>query len=224
MEMPNNKSALGATEIQFAVSESYKSIRTNLLFLLSGISGCKTIVVSSPKAGDGKTTNAINVAIALSQLGKRVLLIDADLRRPSICKKLKLENNSGLSGILAGFAKPDECVVPVSGSLYVLPAGSTPPNPSEMLASTVMDKLVDDFKLVYDYIVIDSPPLGLVSDTLVIAPKTDGVVLVVKEKVTKHDDFGKVLDGLKLANVRILGVVLNSTTAQEKYSAYKDVY
>lgn len=224
MEMPNNKTASTAADLQFAVSESYKTIRTNLLFLLSGVTGCKTITVSSPKAGDGKTTNAINIAIALSQLGKRVLLIDGDLRRPSICKKLHIENTSGLSGVLAGFAKAEDSILQVSGSFYVLPAGSIPPNPSEMLASTAMDRLMEELKLIYDFIVIDSPPLGLVSDPLVIAPKTEGIVLVVKEKITKHDDLKKVLDSVALANIRVLGVVLNSATVQEKYADYKNAY
>ena len=224
MEMQNNKIASPTSDLQFAVSESYKTIRTNLLFLLSGVDSCKTIMVSSPKAGDGKTTNAINIAIALSQLGKRVLLIDGDLRRPSIHKKLHLENASGLSGVLAGFAKVEDSIIQVNGSFYVLPAGSIPPNPSEMLASAAMDKLLDELKFIYDFIVIDSPPLGLVSDPLIVAPKTEGIVLIVKEKITKHDDLNKVLDSVSLANIRVLGVVLNSATVQEKYADYKNAY
>lgn len=130
-----NKQPLDAAEIQFAVAESYKTIRTNLLFLLSQNTGCKIITISSPKSGDGKTTNAINLSIAFSQLGKRVLLIDCDLRRPTVAKKLRLEETDGLSGILAGFSPVSESIVNVNHYLDVLPAGVTPPNPSELLTS-----------------------------------------------------------------------------------------
>lgn len=219
--MENNLNKNTSAEQQFAVAESYKTIRTNLQFMLAQTPGCKVVTISSPKAGDGKTTNAINVAIAFSQLGKKVLLIDADLRRSSVCKKLKLENNAGLSGVLAGFAAADEVIISVSHSFDVMPAGTTPPNPSEMLASTAMEKLLDSLRMVYDYIILDTPPVGVVSDPLVIAPKTDGIVVILKQGVTRHDDVTKVLDNLELTGIRILGVVLNCTDTPEKYYEYK---
>ncbi len=219
-----NKQALDAAEIQFAVAESYKTIRTNLLFLLSQNTGCKIITISSPKSGDGKTTNAVNLSIAFSQLGKRVLLIDCDLRRPTIAKKLRLEETDGVSGILAGFSPVSESIVSVNTCFDVLPAGITPPNPSELLASNALDKLLDSLKLVYDFIIIDTPPMGIVSDALVIAPKTDGVLIVVKEKSTLHADFEKVLDSIKLTGVRTLGAILNASSTEETYSHYKSVY
>ncbi len=219
-----NKQPLDAAEIQFAVAESYKTIRTNLLFLLSQNTGCKIITISSPKSGDGKTTNAINLSIAFSQLGKRVLLIDCDLRRPTVAKKLRLEETDGLSGILAGFSPVSESIVNVNHYLDVLPAGVTPPNPSELLTSPALDKLFDSLKLVYDFIVIDTPPMGIVSDALVVAPKTDGVLIVVKEKSTLHSDFENLLDSIKLTGVRALGAILNASSAEETYSHYKSVY
>lgn len=224
VENLNNKGESVAADIQFAVAESYKTIRTNLQFLLANNVGCKTIAVSSPKAGDGKTTNAVNIAIAFSQLGKRILLVDADLRRPSIYKKLKIENTDGLSGVLAGFTTADNAIVNVNSSFDVLPSGATPPNPSEMLASPAYDRLIETLRLAYDYIIIDTPPVGIVSDALSVANKTDGMIIVVKEKVTQHTDFEKVLDSIKLAGVRILGVVLNSSVTEENYSNYKSVY
>ncbi len=219
-----NKQPLDAAEIQFAVAESYKTIRTNLLFLLSQNTGCKVMTVSSPKSGDGKTTNAVNLAIAFSQLGKRVLLIDCDLRRPAIAKKLRLQDTDGVSGILAGFSPVSESIVSINTCLDVLPAGITPPNPSELLASPALDKLLDSLKLVYDYIVIDTPPMGIVSDALVIAPKTDGLLIVVKEKATLHSDLEKILDSVKLTGVRALGAILNGSSSEETYSHYKSVY
>lgn len=212
------------SELHFAVAESYKSIRTNLQFLLSQNPGCRVITVSSYKSGEGKTTNAINIAIAFSQLGKKVLLIDADMRRPTIHKKLHLEATNGLSGVLAGFVTAEECILNVSSCFDVLPAGATPPNPSEILDSAATDRLLENLKLNYDYIIIDTPPLGVVTDPLTIAPRTDGVVIIVKQKYTRHDDFEKALESIKLTNGRVLGVVLNSTDISSKYYAYKGAY
>ncbi len=224
MENLNNVGESIATDIQFAVAESYKTIRTNLLFLLANTVGCKVIAVSSPKAGDGKTTNAVNIAIAFSQLGKRVLLIDADLRRPSIHKKLKIENTDGLSGVLVGFTTVDKAIVNVNSSFDVLPSGATPPNPSEILASPAYGRLIDSLRLAYDYIIIDTPPVGIVSDTLSVATKTDGLLIILKENVSLYSDFEKVLDNIKLAGVRLLGVVLNSSVTKENYANYKNTY
>ena len=219
-----NKPVTDTAEIQFAVAESYKTIRTNLLFLLAQNTGCKLITISSPKPGEGKTTNSINLAIAFSQLEKRVLLIDCDLRVPTIAKKLRLEDTEGVSGILAGFSSASQSIVSVNAFLDVLPAGVVPPNPAELLASPALDKLLESLKLAYDYIIIDTPPLGIVSDALVIAPKTDGMLIVVKEKSTLHTDYEKVLDSIKLTGIRTLGAVLNAVSTEEQYNAYKSVY
>ena len=224
MENKENNGSIGAPEIQFAVAESYKTIRTNLLFILSQKPGCKVITLSSAKAGDGKTTNIINIAIAFSQLGKRVLLIDADLRRPSVARKLRIENTAGLSGVLAGFCSVSEAIVNVNTCFDVLPAGTTPPNPSEMLISPAFDRMLDALRLTYDYILIDTSPAGIVSDALAIAPKTEGLVLVIKAKSTTHPEFERLLDNIKLANVKVLGTVLNSVASEEAYYRYKSVY
>lgn len=220
MKSYDKKSDSAINDVQFAVAESYKSIRTNLQFLLSQNPGCKTITISSYKSGEGKTTNAINVAIAFSQLGKKVLLVDADLRRPTIHKKLHIESTKGLSDILAGFSSVEDCIVNVSSSMDVLPAGAIPPNPAEILDSSAMEHFVENSKLEYDYIIIDTPPLGVVADPLIVAPKTDGVVVVVKQKFTRHDDFEKTLESIKLSKSRILGVILNSTEMIKRYYSY----
>ena len=223
-EKLNNFGDLTAADIQFAVAESYKSIRTNLQFLLSSNPGCKVIAISSPQAGEGKSTNAINLAIAFSQLGKKVLLIDADLRRPSLYKKLRIANTDGLSGILAGFATVEDNIVTVNNSFDTLPSGAIPPNPSELLSSASFQRLLASMRLIYDYIIIDTPPAGIVSDALSIANETDGLLLVVKEKSTTHADLQKVLDNISLAGVRILGAILNSSVSESQYSTYKSVY
>lgn len=194
--------------VPFAVVEAYKTIRTNLTFLLSG-SESKVFGITSPDAGEGKSTTAINMAIAFSQLGDKVLLIDADMRRSSIHKKLKIENNVGLSGILAGFNKYDEVLVHVSESLDVITAGQVPPNPSELLGSARFKSLVEEVSKKYSYVIIDTPPVGVVSDALVIAPQTAGLVLVVKDQSTPTDAIKHTIEAAKFADINILGAVMN---------------
>jgi capsular exopolysaccharide synthesis family protein len=223
-EKQTNYGELTAADIHFAVAESYKTIRTNLQFILSSNPGCKTLTISSAKPAEGKSTNSINIAIAFSQLGKRVLLIDADLRRPSIYKKLRIANTDGLSAILAGFASVEGNLVNVNNSFDVLPSGAIPPNPSELLSSTAFQRLLASLRLMYDYIIIDTPPAGVVSDALSIARETDGLLLVIKEKSTTHNDFEKVLENINLAGVRLLGAVLNSSISESQYSNYKSIY
>lgn len=194
--------------VPFAVVEAYKTIRTNLTFLLSS-SENKVFGITSPDAGDGKSTTAINMAIAFSQFGDKVLLIDADMRRSSVHKKLKIENNAGLSGFLAGFNNWEEVVTNISDSLDVITAGQVPPNPSELLGSARFEKLVEEVGQKYSYVIIDTPPIDVVSDALVIAPHTAGLVLVVKDQVTSTDAIKRTIEAAKFANINILGAVMN---------------
>ncbi len=194
--------------VPFAVVEAYKTIRTNLTFLLSS-SETKVFGITSPDAGDGKSTTAINMAIAFSQFGDKVLLIDADMRRSSVHKKLKIENNAGLSGVLAGFNKWEEVVTNIGDSLDVITAGQVPPNPSELLGSARFEKLVEEVDQKYSYVIIDTPPIDVVSDALVIAPHTAGLVLVVKDQVTSTDAIKRTIEAAKFANINILGAVMN---------------
>ena len=194
--------------VPFAVVEAYKTIRTNLTFLLSS-SETKVFGITSPDAGDGKSTTAINMAIAFSQFGDKVLLIDADMRRSSVHKKLKIENNVGLSGVLAGFNKWEEVVTNIGDSLDVITAGQVPPNPSELLGSARFEKLVEEVDQKYSYVIIDTPPIDVVSDALVIAPHTAGLVLVVKDQVTSTDAIKRTIEAAKFANINILGAVMN---------------
>ncbi len=223
MKKVNKTNESAAADIQFAVAESYKTIRTNLQFLLNRVEGCKVIAVSSAQAGEGKTTNSVNLAISFSQLGKKVLLIDADLRRPSIAKKLKIENNDGLSGILAGFSSADRAIININPTFSVLPSGAIPPNPSELLASPEFETLISSVRASYDYIIIDTAPAGIVSDALSVAHLGEGLLLVVKAKSTTYHDFEKVVDSLKLANITLLGVVLNGSEVGEYYSNYRSM-
>ena len=194
--------------VPFAVVEAYKTIRTNLTFLLSN-SETKVFGITSPEAGEGKSTTAINMAIAFSQLGDKVLLIDADMRRSSIHKKIKIENNGGLSGVLAGFYKYDEVINHVSDTFDVITAGQVPPNPSELLGSARFKELVDEVGKKYSYVIIDTPPVDVVTDALVIAPQTAGLVLVVKDQVTPTDVIKRTIEAARFADINILGAVMN---------------
>ena len=215
----------GQKKVPFAVVEAYKTIRTNLSFLLPK-NGCKSFVVSSPNPGEGKSTTVINTAIAFSQLGKRVLLIDADMRRPSIHKKLKLLNTKGLFSVLLNPEIFDESIQNINPNFDVLTSGPLPPNPAEMLASEALSDLLDSLEEKYDYIIFDSTPINVVSDALALAPKVNGLLLVVRDGCTSKEDVHHALEACKFANVRLLGAVLNgvNTRTRGKYLYRKKYY
>ena len=195
-------------KIPFAVVESYKAIRTNLSFLLSSAKS-NVVAITSPNSGEGKSTTAANMAIAFSQLGEKVLLIDADMRRSSLHKKLRTDNGDGLSNILAGMAKAEDCVRKINDNLFFLPSGRIPPNPSELLGSPAFEKLIKSVSPSYNCVIIDTPPMNVVSDTLIAAPHTAGIVMVVRDGQTHNEDIKHVIDSAEFAGIKILGAVIN---------------
>ena len=210
----------------FAVVEAYKKIRTNLKFLLAKNDG-GVITFSSADEAEGKSTTSINMAIAFSQLGGKILLLDADMRRPSVNKKLKIENNDGLSNIIAGLSDFEKAVYQYNSNLDILTSGPTPPNPSELLSSASFDRLLESCKNEYDYIIIDTPPINAVSDALVVAPKTDGLLLVVRAGYTRRDSLKQTIGAAEFANINILGAIMNgsdSNAKNYKYRKYKYSY
>ncbi len=229
--MENNKTAQQPVEtstskkVPFAVIEAYKTIRTNLIFSLPQ-DGCRSFVISSSVPGEGKSTTAVNIAVAFSQLGKKVLLIDADLRRPSIHKKLKMINTKGLCSVLSGTATFEECVQHSNSHLDVLTSGPLPSNPIELIESYALTELLTTLEESYDYIVFDSTPINIVSDAISLAPKTDGLVLLVLEGSTRRDDVHHALSACRFANINVLGAVLNcvDTKNSRKYSYRKYKY
>lgn len=212
-------------KVPFAIVESYKMIRTNLLFLLAQTNG-KVIAISSSSSGEGKSTTAINAAIAFSQIDSKVLLIDADLRRSSIHKKLKLDNTNGLSNVIANFSTFDEAVTHFNPNLDILTAGPFPPNPSELLGSVSLETLLQNLRERYDYIIIDTPPINVVSDALVITPKTDGLVLIFRDMFTPHDALKRALAAANFANINVLGAIMNGSNPKtnRRYSYRKYSY
>lgn len=190
-------------------AESFRQLRTNLQF--ANVSGkAKTILITSSIPGEGKSTTATNLAIALAQAGQSVCLIDADLRRPSVSEYLGLERNAGLTTALVGTADVNEVLQPWgSDSLFVLTSGQIPPNPSELLGSDEMRQLILRLEQVFDTVIIDAPPLLPVTDAAVLSQHVGGVVIVAGAQRLKRHELEKSLEALTMVDSNILGIVLN---------------
>ena len=208
-------------KLSFAATEAYKLLRTNVLFALPSDKKCRVVGVTSSLRGDGKSTTAVNLAYTLAETGQRVLLIDADMRLPSIPKKIGIAPSPGLSNILVGMAESKSTVQPtgILDSWYVLAAGDIPPNPSELLGSNQMEALLAHYAQDYDFIVVDLPPVNIVTDALVVSRFLDGLILVIREDYTERSAVNNCYRQLKQADVKILGVVLNA--AKEAYGGYR---
>lgn len=196
--------------VPFNITESYKAMRTNLIFSLS-TSDKKTIAVSSALPGDGKSTIAANLAIAFSQLNEnKVLLIDADMRKPVQHKLFNVKNNAGIAEYLGKMKQREECIqksdVP---NLDIIPSGSLPPNPSELLGSEQMEKLLTEVSAEYDYVLIDMPPVNIVSDPLTIGRSISGMVVVTHYGKTTYDDVDELMRKVQTSDTKLLGLVLN---------------
>lgn len=206
----------------FAVTEAYKTVRTNVIFSMAA-DGHKTVVVSSANEGEGKSTTSANLAITLAQTSARVLLIDADLRKPVQHKIFNVDNSHGMSKFLVGLESLSDALhVNIEPRLDLLTAGPTPPNPSELLGSKNMAILLDKLEEHYDYIIIDSPPINVVADALVLSAKTAGVVLVAKHCSTTYDDIGRAIDSIKFAGTNVLGVIFTNVEDLKQGKHYKN--
>ena len=206
----------------FNVKEAYNSIRTNLLFIQQG-EKCPVFVITSPTANNGKTINAINLAVSFAQMGKRTLLIDSDMRNPTMHRMFSIPVKNGLSEILAGLT--DNISVSKTGieNLSVLTAGKIPPNPAELLSSNRMDKLLDFVREHYDCVFVDTPPTNIVTDSTLFAQKVTGYILIVKTDTTNLNDVKTTVSNLEQIEANILGFILNDVTSDKKkyYSYYR---
>lgn len=207
----------------FRISEAYKSIRTNLLFAMSPYSD-KTILITSAEPNAGKSITSANIGITMAQTGAKVLLIDADMRNPSQHKIFRLSNNNGLSKLISGLSPVDASSIyhDVSPNLDLITAGPTPPNPSELLGSINMLKILEQIKTMYDYILIDTPPVNIVSDSLVMLSEVSRVLLVARQKQTVYDDLKRTVNAIRGLNGNILGVVV--TDVREKFKKSSNYY
>ena len=207
-------------------AEAYRNLRMNLMFMSSDEEPIRTVLFSSPGPAEGKSTTAVNFAVMLAQQGQRVLLIDADLRRPSLHRALDLLREPGLTNLLIGDAEPRETVRPnVLPNLDFLPSGPFPPNPSELLNSKTMARLIEEFEGRYDQVIIDSPPVLAVTDAAILALHTDGVVIVLRSGETEQRAAERSVDQLRRLGVRVFGAVLNAvSTANPDESYYLQYY
>lgn len=203
------------------VAESYRALRTSILLSSIG-SAPKVIMVTSALPQEGKTTTSINTAIVLAQKGGKVLLVDADMRRPTIHQTFKLRNRTGLSTVLTGSSSADDLIVPSSilPNLFVLPAGPPPPHPAELLDSNMMRSLLEKWRQEYDHIVIDTPPVLSVTDAVLLSAQMDSVLLVIRSAQTSKDALRRSRDILAQVNARVMGVVVNAIDLQSPDAYY----
>lgn len=218
--------------MSFAAKEAYKLLRTNLAFALSDVEAGRgaAVGITSAVRGEGKSTTTLNLASVLAEQGKRVIVVEGDLRLPTLRKKLKMRGKYGLSNVL--LEKKDikeytqECKVGVIDSKEIsfdlLPAGNIPPNPSELLGSRRMEKLLEMLEQKYDYILLDLPPVTAVSDALVATKLVDGVVLVVRSEYTDASSLNEAIRQLNQVDGKILGFVL--TCANSSLGGYRRKY
>jgi polysaccharide biosynthesis transport protein len=222
--IPYDKKVRESAPIDFKTStapiaEAYRGLRMNLKFL-SVDNPPRVLVITSAIAGEGKSTTAVNLALALAELGNRVALVDADLRRPRISEYLGLVGGVGVSSVLANDATVDE-VVQTTGhdNLWALAAGPLPPNPSELLGSTAAQNLFRDLGRAFDFVVVDSPPLLPVTDATALAVQSDGAILVTRHGYTRRDEVGRAASTLETVGATLLGVVMGVVPTSSRDSS-----
>lgn len=204
------------------LAEAYRNIRTSLLLSFSERPP-QTIVISSPNPAEGKSTTSVNTAIALSQTGARVIIIDADMRKPRLHQILARRNGLGLSNFLSGRTSLDSIIIPTRiPNLSFIPAGPLPPNPSELIGSSIFKKMIHSLKEKFDHVIFDSPPVLAFADTTVLSTLVDGVVLVVLAGQTPKETLQKAKEVLYQVEARILGVVINRVNV--RHSDYNHYY
>ena len=203
-------------------AESYRRLRTNIEYS-SFDDKYKVIVVTSSFPEEGKSTTAGNLAISMSDTEKKVLLIDCDIRKPSLHKKFKISNSKGLTELIMGRSSFDEVSYKYNENLTVITSGSKFPNPSELLGSEVMYRFLQEARENFDYVVIDTPPVQLVTDAQILSSKADGTLLVVKAESTKKNQVASSVDLLRKVNATVMGTVLNAVknTVEKKYDYYE---
>ena len=207
---------------QFAIKEAYKAARTNLVFSLAE-NEAKIVVITSCSPSEGKSTNVLNMAITMAETGAKVLLIDCDMRKPVQHQLLRLDNKVGLSSVLGGIVKDVSKAIErnVRINLDVLTAGSIPPNPAELISGARMDDLLQLVGKHYDYVFIDTPPANVVTDAFLLNNRIAGIIFVVKEGHTRHEDIRECLTKAKMTNGRVLGFIRANCSAKGTKGGYK---
>ena len=220
--------------LNFAASESYKLLRTNLFFSLQDkeTGTGHAIGVTSSIRGEGKSTTSINTAYALAESGKKVILLECDMRLPVLAKNLGIESKPGLSNLIVGMCTAEEAIrlSPIHQNLDIIPAGNIPPNPSELLGTKRFSNIISALEEEYDFIIIDLPPVTSVSDALVVANNVDGIVVVVRQDICSQSMLNDTMRQLSVVDDKILGFVFNCAYTEgsgyykKKYYKYKYGY
>ncbi|MBR5022775.1 MAG: CpsD/CapB family tyrosine-protein kinase [Oscillospiraceae bacterium] len=207
--VPNNGPHLITDNVPFEYVEAYKAMRTNFNFVTANGKAQKIIVTSS-LPNEGKSTVAINLAISLAQADNKVLLIDADLRNPVLRRYLclKVDHQLGLSALLNGDVKVGDCLIKTEYDVDVIASGPTPPNPAELIRSDAMRSLLEGAAENYDYIICDTPPVGVITDAAALSPLCDGVLYVIRQKYSNKSQVRNAIKKLQAVDAKILGTIL----------------
>ncbi len=214
--------------LNFETSEAFRLLRTNLLFALPFSSlkegeTCRIVGVTSSLSGEGKSTTALNLGYVLAESGKKVLVVEADMRLPTILSRLKLERGVGLSSLLAGLCTAEEAIYPsgIQERLLIMGSGPTPPNPTELLGSERMKTVLKSVATAFDFVILDLPPVNEVSDALVTSRLTHGMVMVVRQGYATWSSLREAMRQLNTVGVKMLGFVLTYSCGQSgKYKSY----
>ena len=223
------KRGLLGPNLNFAASEAYKLLRTKIQFSFADDHDCHIIGLSSALSGEGKSLTAVNLAYALSQLDKKVLLVDCDMRRPTLAEKLSIKKYPGLSNYLTRQSNLKELLQVCElkkgeATFHVITAGQNPPNPVELLSSSRMSNALEQLRQIYDYVILDLPPVGEVSDAMTVARYTDGILLVVRQNYCDRHVLADTLQQFEFVDAKTLGMVFNCANESNEKGKYKKYY
>ena len=218
-----NSRTMFGPNLNFAAMEAYKLLRTNIVFSFSDEGTGRAVGITSSVQSEGKSSTACNVAYALSEAGHKVLLLEADLRRPSVGSKLGVARTPGVTNLLISRGNYKEAIQQsqLAPKLDVLTSGDIPPNPSELLASNRMQQLMEQLKQDYDYIIVDLPPVTAVSDALAVSKNLDGVVIVIRAGRSDQHMLAETMRQLEMVNVSVLGFVYREDDSNSKKYSYR---
>lgn len=217
------RSRVLSSKTEFSAAEAYKTLRTNVMFSLPKSDKAKIIAVSSACPGEGKTTTSINLAISFSQIGAKTLVIDCDMRKSRVHRYLNIENKSGVSNILCGFSTVEEAInVNVKSNLDVITGGEFSTNPSELLVSSKFGEMLSELSEKYDYIIIDTPPMLVVTDAVIVAKEANGMVIVSKRGIITYKMMDRVKAMIDQSGIKVIGSIFIGDG--EKKTSYKNEY